>query len=365
MVLVRGKIDILTVVNNVAQRSVPGDRDKADLSVGIPSYSRSGELEELLESIYAQSVLPGEVTICEDKSPEREQIRAVVERWRERLQREGCVVNYVENERNLGFDRNLRKVIGVSHCRWVMLMGNDDVMLPHCVETAARYLKVHAAVAMVSRSFLRFDESAGKPLGVSRLSERDELYKIGSSAPRMIFRTTGFIAGLMIDREWAEKLASDRYDGTLYYQIYLAAEAFCERGIGYIAEPIVAGRSGNAPLFGASATEGEVHIPGSYSPKGRAKMWAAVLQIASDVGAKFHVDLVSDMKHDLEVKQSFHIFEMYAGSSRTVLREMRRELSALDLFSHPLPRFLYALNFAFGRRAEFFYRGVRKVIQRK
>ncbi|WP_220464916.1 glycosyltransferase [Granulicella sp. 5B5] len=349
----------------MTQSSTEIHRKTADISVGVPAYSRPGELEELLRSIYAQTVLPGEITICEDKSPEREQIRAVVERWRKRFTADGCVINYIENEKNLGFDGNLRRVIGDSHCRWVMLMGNDDAMLPHCIETSAKYLSENSSMAMVSRSFVRFDESADKFLGVSRLSNQNQVYRVGDSQPRMIFRTTGFIAGLIIDRHWAERLATERYDGTLYYQIYLAAEAFCEQGIGYIAEPIVAGRSGNAPLFGASASEGEVHIPGSYSPKGRAKMWASVLRIARDVGAQFHVDLETDIKHDLEVKQSFHIFEMYVGSDRAILKEMRDELAALGLFDHPLPRFLYALNYTLGRRAGFFYYGMRKVLQRK
>src|SRR5258708_6485618 len=112
-------------------------RTTAEISVGIPAYSRCAELVELLQSIYAQTVLPAEITICEDKSPNRDGIRAIVEAWRERFAVESCEVSYHENERNLGYDGNLRKVIGVSHSAWVMLMGNDDLLVPKSIETAA------------------------------------------------------------------------------------------------------------------------------------------------------------------------------------------------------------------------------------
>ncbi len=335
-----------------------------DIAIGIPAYGRCAELRELLGSIYAQTVLPREITICEDNSPERDLIRAIAAEWAGRFLIEGCVVNYQENATNLGFDGNFRKVISASNARWVMVMGNDDLMLDICVETAEKYLLKHPGISIVSRSFLRFNTDINEPLGVSRLSDVDCVFQAKESSSKMIFRTCGFIPGLVFDRAWADSNATDVYDGTLYYQIYLASVAFCESGIGYIAKPIVAGRSGNPPMFGAAASEQALHIPGSYSPKGRANMWASVLRIARDIGARFHIDLYTEIKKELEVRQSFHIFEMYAGADRETSWNLRQELVALDLFRHPMPRFLFTLNRVFGYRARAFYALLRRIMQR-
>lgn len=337
------------------ERSVP-----FEISIGIPAYNRSSELVDLLQSIYAQSVLPTEITICEDRSPERAGIRAVVDAWRDRFAVESCQINYHENERNLGYDGNVREVISVSRSPWVMLMGNDDLLMPGCIEAAASFIAAHPEVPMISRTFVMFKGSLQMALGTSCFSSEDLIYSPANSSPAMVFRTAGFVGGLIVRRDWATTLATDKYDGTLYYQIYLGAVAFCQQGIGYIGKPIVGSRVGNPPLFGAAASEKGLHVPGSYTPKGRAEMWASVLRIADDVGREFGVDLRSALKTELEVRQSFHIFEMMAGAGRPKLAELRLEFKKLGLFSHPLPRTLFLIDFLLGSRAGLFYRTVRR-----
>src|SRR5690242_17718573 len=121
-------------------KKTPPQKDKcrvrcaSNVTIGVPAYARTRELSELLRSIYDQSVLPAEITICEDMSPERETIRSIVQEWRRRFEENGCAVNYIENEENLGYDRNLRRVITRSNSSYVMLMGNDDVLLADCIE---------------------------------------------------------------------------------------------------------------------------------------------------------------------------------------------------------------------------------------
>jgi hypothetical protein len=336
-------------------------RSAFGISVGIPAYGRCTELVELLQSIYTQTVLPAEITICEDKSPERDGIRAIVESWRGRFAKESCIINYWENETNLGYDGNLRKVIGVSHSPWVMLMGNDDLLRPGCIETTARFISAHPQVRMISRSFVIFERQIEKLLGVSRLLSDDGIFSARTASPGLILRTCGFFGGLIMNQEWASALATDQYDGSLYYQIYLGAVAFCQGGIGYISKSIVASRTGNPPLFGSAASESGVHIPGSYTPKGRAKMWASVMQIVDDVGRRFGVDLLSDVKVELEVRQSFHIFEMMAGAGRQQLSELRYEFKKLGLFGHPVPRALYMIDMVLGSRAKVVFRAVRRL----
>jgi abequosyltransferase len=338
---------------------IPADRPQ--ICVGIPAYGRCAELVELLQSIYDQTQSPAEITICEDKSPERDSIRAIVESWRERFASKSSAINYHENESNLGYDGNVRRVIAVSRSPWVMLMGNDDLLLPDCIETAQRFIAVHPDVPMISRSFVMFEHEVKSTFGVSRHSTNDQVYRTSNASPAMIFRLCGFVGGLIVNRQWGSDLATDRYDGSLYYQIYLGAEAFCEGGIGYISKPIVGSRAGNPPLFGSAPTEKEIHVPGSYTPLGRARMWESVLRIADDAGQRHGIELLSDIKEELEVRQSFHVFEMMAGAGRQRLSELRREFQKLDLFGHPLPWTLYAIDMILGSRADVLFRLARRL----
>jgi abequosyltransferase len=344
-------------------KGLPAIRRICDISVGIPAYSRPSELIELLGSIYRQTVLPAEVTICEDDSPERTSIRSIVEDWREPFAAAGCELNYNENEVNLGYDGNLRKVIACSRSSWVMLIGNDDLLLEEGIERADKFINSNPAVNVISRSFVRFRGDVNKPIGVSRASAVDRTFNASNSSSKMIFRTSGFIGGLMVRRDWAEKIATNRYDGTLFYQIYLSSVAFCDTGIGYIAQPVVAARAGNPPMFGSASCEKDVHIPGSYTPKGRAKMWTSVIRITSEVGKQQNVDLASGIREELEVRSSFLVFEALAGSSRGKLSEMKLELKKLGLFAHPIPRGLFLMDWIFGSRAKPFYSLVRMVMQ--
>ena len=335
------------------------------VAIGIPAYGRCAELEQLLQSIHRQTILPSEIVLCEDNSPEREQLREIAHRWRDVFSQEGCVLRFFENPRNLGYDGNVRSVIEKSEAPWVMLMGNDDLLLPHCVETLREYLDKNGHLHMISRSFIRFQTDVNHPLGASRIASHDEIFRVGHASAKMIIRASGFVGGLIINRDWAAALATDAYDGTLYYQLFLAAQAFCDQGIGFISRPIIAGRAGNAPLFGAADAEKGFHIPGSYTPKGRAKMLVSILKIVDDVGRIYGVDLLTAVKRELEVEKSFHIFEMYAGAPANTLQELRDELKRIGLFGHLLPRLLYLLNRLMGKHARFIYSFARRVIQRE
>jgi abequosyltransferase len=336
-------------------------RGTSAICVGIPAYNRCAEMNELLQSIYEQTVLPAEITICEDHSPQRAEIRSLVDCWRSRFLSESCHLNYHENETNLGYDGNVRKVIEVSRSPWVMLMGNDDLLLPECIETAQSFIDAHPGVPMISRSFVMFEHDVASLYATSRLSQSDQVFRAGEASSGMIFRVCGFVGGLIVNQRWAQELATDRYDGSLYYQIYLGAIAFCEGGIGYINQPIVASRFGNPPLFGSADSEKGTHVPGSYTPRGRARMWESVLRIVDDVGSRFSIDLLSGIKMELEVRQSFRIFEMMAGAGRQRLSELRREFIRLDLFGHPVPWTLYAIDMVLGSRANILFRLARKL----
>lgn len=334
------------------------------ICVVIPAYNRTDELAELLDSILAQVVFPDNVLICEDCSPEREKIIKLYNSYSERFEQKGIGLRLNLNSINLGYDKNVRKCLHEASADWAVIMGNDDVLLPNCIGTVKQFIEKNNDVKFISRTFLRFVDSIDKPKGISSLFNQDAIISPGTHPSKYIFRSAGFVGGLVINIDFAKKHETDKHDGSLYYQIYLAALAYLDGGIGYISTPIVGGRADNPPMFGQSRDDKEFHVPGSYSAKGRARMWQGVLDIAKELDDSRGVNLTADIKKELRVRQSFHVFEMNAGQPYVVLKELKSELSRLDLFNHPLPIGLYLFNVIFGSKSRLGYSLIRSLLQR-
>lgn len=333
-----------------------------DLAIGVPVYSRPDDLRTLLAAVARSEVLPGEVVLCEDMSPERDQLRKIAEEWTGPLGELGCAVRYLENDRNLGYDGNLRKVISSATRPWVCLLGNDDFLLPAGVGIMRDFVARHPEAMVISRAHVRVQ--GDDEVGVSRHGPGDAVLNAANASPGMLFRLAGFVGGLMINREWADRLWTDEYDGTLYYQIHLAAHAFAGAGVGYISTPTVGGRADGLPLFGASSSEQGVHVPGSYTPRGRAAMWRGVLRICGDAETKTGVALVDGVRRELTAKQSFHVFEMMTLQGRDKTLELVRELRALGLMGHPMPWLLAGVVLVMGRRGASVFWMARRLLQR-
>jgi abequosyltransferase len=336
---------------------------KITLTVAVPAYGRPKELHTLLESILAQTEPPEALLICEDGSKQREQVRAVYEKYVGRFQAAKIDTVFLENATNLGYDGNVREVINLSSTSHVMLIGNDDALLPNAVALTKAYFAEHQIVAL-SRSFLRFVNDPSQKLGYSYFHDRDHIFTPENSSAGIAFRVCAFFGGIAFDRQWAVAQNTTRYDGTLFYQVYLFLKAFLYSGIGYIHTPIVAARAGNMPLFGAADSEKGIHQPGKYTPAARGDMWRSVLIIAQDIADEARApQIYAQVHHELTTRMSFHLFEMFAGGDIAQLKALRTELQKLGLFDHFLPKAFYAINRCLGRFSPWVYVLARKLVQ--
>lgn len=333
------------------------------ICVVIPAYNRTEELSELLDSVLSQVILPDSILVCEDFSPERSKIVELCDLYAIKFKENNVELRLSLNYENLGYDKNIRKCLGEANADWAIIMGNDDILLPNCICNVKEFIEKNN-VSFISRTFLRFTDSIESPKGISSLFNQDTIIYPASFSSKYIFRSAGFVGGLVVNVSFAKKNETDKYDGSLYYQIYLAALAYLDGGIGYISTPIVGGRADNPPMFGQSEDDKEFHIPGSYSAKGRARMWRGVLDITRDIDESRGTDLTTDIRKELCVRQSFHVFEMNAGQPALVLKELKNELSKLDLFNHPFPIGLYLFNIIFGKMSRFGYSFIRRILQR-
>jgi abequosyltransferase len=334
------------------------------LSVAIPSYRRPKELGYLLQTIDRGTESPDEIVVCDDNSPDSGMIEQIVSGWLARFESRGTRLRFIRNEENLGYDRNLRELIRQCTSDYVVFIGNDDAFLPTGIHSIYRALETGSPTRAYSRSFAKFSESLEHISGISRFADRDRLFDIGNSRPRMYLRLCAYFGGLVFDRRWALAQETGAYDGTLYYQLHLFATAYYESGVGYIHEPTVAARTDGIPLFGSAGPEAAAHSPGGYTAKARARMWADILRIARDVDARYESDSAEDLFHELKTRFSFHVFEGYTRRSVAELLDLARELHRLGLMAHPVPIGLFLAVLILRQRSALLFAASRRLYQR-
>lgn len=233
------------------------------ISICIPAYNRADKLAPLLDSILTQGYDNVEVIICEDFSPERNAIRAVVNSYGDKR------IKYFENEKNLGYDANLRESIERSTGSYVVLMGNDDLMCPESLLTiSSKINKFNPAV--IVRSYESFYKTEEQFYQIHRYVAKDTLVTINNNADELawLFFRVVLVSGLVIDAKLAKSHQTTLVDGTLYYQNYLICKIAHEvnRPVLYAPELLVKNRLVDAGDFGSSEVEKKGHwVPGERS----------------------------------------------------------------------------------------------------
>lgn len=253
------------------------------ISICIPSYNRAEFLAPLLNSIYEQSYAKGnddfEVIICEDVSPQREQIISEYNKFIESNNVKN--LRLVLNEENLGYDKNLRNCISQAQGKFCMIMGNDDLLNAGALDTVVSVLKTNPDIVLATRAYAWFKDDPEKLCDTVRHLPESKLFEPGLDAIRFFFRRVGVISGFIVNAKMACDIATDRFDGHLYYQMYLAGMLLTQGQGYYFSDVITLSRDSEAPDFGNAKTEKGVFTPGGYKPEGRIHMVKGLLDIAS------------------------------------------------------------------------------------
>src|ERR1700756_2092757 len=114
--------------------------NRRKFSICIPAYNRAKFLGPLLDSIFVQDYKDFNIVICEDQSRERGEIAAIVQGYADRYP---GVFHYFENERNLGYDANIRNLVEKATGEYCFFMGNDDLMCPNALRIATDLIDRH------------------------------------------------------------------------------------------------------------------------------------------------------------------------------------------------------------------------------
>jgi abequosyltransferase len=264
-------------------------------SVCIPAYNRAHFLRELLDSIFAQDFKDFEVVICEDCSPQRQQISAIAHEYRSRCPER---LRYFENEANLGYDGNIRNLVEKASGQFCFFMGNDDLMCPGALRNVAGLIQRFPKVGVVLKSYGIFHEAPQKVTHEIRWFTEEKEFAAGTLSIRFAFRRSGVISGYIVDRASAHEAATEKFDGTLYYQMHLTANVLVNKTAVCTPKMLVLCRATEPPDFGHCGKEKGKFSPGRYTPMARLHMIGGTLAIIRDLKRTKGIDVVADVIHD-------------------------------------------------------------------
>ncbi|MCC7538108.1 MAG: glycosyltransferase family 2 protein [Deltaproteobacteria bacterium] len=306
------------------------------LTVAIPAYNRPEELGDLLDSILRESFTDYELLVVEDRSPRRDEIAEVV-RARAAAHPERSV-RLELNEKNRGYDGNIRRCLELARGEHTFFMGDDDLLKPGALTKIASALRAHPRIGVIIRSYEHVDHDTLEQTEVFRYFAEDRLFPAGLDTICTLFRRSVSIAGFTVHTESARRVATDRFDGTLLYQLYLSGRVLAERDGFFIAEVLTSMRKDTRQrhFFGSSDAEKGLFAPGALTPQHSLNFMRGMVRIAKvveeETGLAVYDGIVKDIGH-----YSYPFLRLHArGRGRLTFARYVRDLARMGFGTSPL-----------------------------
>jgi glycosyltransferase involved in cell wall biosynthesis len=199
----------------------PAPATEPFFTIGVPHYKRRRYLEENLAHLFGQESRDFELVISDDCSPDdsNETIPPI-------LAASGIPFRYYAQSSNLGYDGNVRFCLRNAKGRYVLMLGNDDAL-------ASPDVLMRLKVMLTELSFPEVCVTNFKDWHTGAITRRvygTSILGSGPAAATHYFRSFSFTSGLIFDRVCAARHETDRWDRSIYYQIYLGCRILASGG---------------------------------------------------------------------------------------------------------------------------------------
>ena len=307
------------------------------LTVAIPAYNRAALLTPLLNSIVSQSMMDWECLIVEDNSRERPQIREVVKANEAVF---GGRLRYLENEETLGYDGNFRRMVHEARGKYLFVMGNDDLVAPGAFAAVQRTLIAEPEVGVILRAYSFFRDDPTNVFQVNRYYADACSFEAGVPAIVACYRRLVSMSGLVLHRDDSEAVATNRWDGTLFYQHWLAANILAKRPAAYVPDILALFRKGGIPEFGTAKAERGLYTPGVQPPETDLRMIRSLMSIAEAVQQERGVTIAEHIRHDF-ANFMYPTIAHQAHEPFRVFWKFYRDLGAMKFDRYPMFHFWF------------------------
>lgn len=188
-------------------------------SVCIPQYNRTSFLIEACKSLANQTFKDFEVCISDDCSTDGREAELL--RF---LEQSGLSFVYRRQEKNRRYDANLRASISLARGNFCFLLGNDDCLAsPTTLEDLYADIQRFGPAGVVITNYE--DYATGKKF---KRIKRTGIIGSGPQVATSNFRNLSFVSGILVDRVKAKEHATDKWDGSEMYQMFIGCRIIAE-----------------------------------------------------------------------------------------------------------------------------------------
>ncbi len=234
-------------------------------SICIPAFNRPRELSELLESIASEAPRDWEILVSEDCSLKGAEIAEVVQQFAE--EHKLLSIHFLTTPANLGYDGNLRFLIDHADGLYCVFMGDDDLWCAGALDELRKATDAVPDAGVVLRAWQTVAKESGEVLDIHRYFSSDRVFTPGPETVAAFFRRSVFISGLAIRTDAARAIRTDKFDGTLLYQLYLVGNLLMTTPGYYVSRITAIRRAGGEHYFGSSASERDRFVPRQLTPE--------------------------------------------------------------------------------------------------
>jgi glycosyltransferase involved in cell wall biosynthesis len=191
-------------------------------SICIPQYNRTSFLIEACKVLAQQTCQDFEICISDDQSTDGREQELI-----DYLQQSGLSFIYKRQAQNQRYDGNIRASIDLAQGKYCLLHGNDDCLASETtLAQLAQAIQQNNFPAVITTNFE--DWKTGEQ---HRRIRSSKLVGSGVEVAVTHFRNVAFVTGVMVERAKAQACATDRWDGSEMYQMYVIAKLIAEGGI--------------------------------------------------------------------------------------------------------------------------------------
>lgn len=214
------------------------------LSIVIPTYNRSSDLYNCLESLFSQidGVIEDEIEIIVSDNASTDDTTAMIEKLK------SCKnFSYYRNETNLGMDGNFYACYRYSKGDFLWIFSDDDLLRPNSLVAIFNLLKANRDCGVCYLNNLWTDNISEEELTpVSRLNE-EIIYSSQEFISKVHYWIT-FLTSNIVNKSLIDgKIFPEENIGSLFVQLsWIVPAIFLSRKNIYVNEKVVVAKSNNS-----------------------------------------------------------------------------------------------------------------------
>lgn len=183
------------------------------ISICIPQYNRIRYLLKNLSIVSEQTYDNIEVVIVDDCSTDNtvEEIKKLMGTYR-------YPIVFEVNPTNVGYDRNLRRSLELGSGDYLFTLGNDDTLnQPTDITNLVKFLESNDLPEFGYCNYTNFGDRNIR----SNRAIRSGVIGSGKSIVSAYYPSFVFVGGLIFKRQIFHRFNTDRFDGSIYSQMYI------------------------------------------------------------------------------------------------------------------------------------------------